>query len=298
MKKILSYILMLVLVFSLVGCTSQAPENNEGASNQDAQEKIVNEEVILATTTSTRDSGLLDEIVPVFEEETGYKVKIIAIGTGKALAMGEKGDADVLLTHAPSSEAKLVKNNDMINYKMVMHNDFVIVGPSDDPAQIKGLETAAEAFKKISETESLLVSRGDDSGTNKKELAIWKNAGIEPAGTWYQESGSGMGQTINITSEKDGYTITDRATYLALKENLNLDILVEGEATLLNIYHVGQVNPEKSDLINAEGAESFVDFMISDSTQKMIGEFGVDKYGTPLFFPDADKDPSVYGLEY
>jgi len=297
MKKALSFLLIIaILLFATLGCAKQ--ETKIETPKDETPKVEVPRDIILATTTSTQDSGLLDVLVPVFEKEFGYLIKTIAVGTGQALAMGEKGEADALLTHAPDSEMKLVEADDIINYKLVMHNDFVIVGPSSDPAGIKGQSTSADAFKKIAENQGLFVSRGDDSGTHKKELAIWKTAGIEVGGSWYQETGSGMGQTINIASEKDGYTLTDRATYLALKENLRLEILVEGEPNLLNIYHVAQVNPKKSDLINAQGAKDFVEFMVSEKAQQIIGEFGVDKFGTPLFFPDADKDPSEYGLKY
>jgi tungstate transport system substrate-binding protein len=298
MKKSLKISLVLLTILFIgfaVGCTG-AGTGSDADTDTDTPAK--KGEIILATTTSTYDSGLLDELNPIFEEKYGYTVKTIAVGTGQALEMGKLGEADVLLTHAPSSELELYEAGDILNYRMVMHNDFVIVGPADDPAGIKGMEKAAESFKKIAETESLFVSRGDDSGTHKMELSIWKDAGVENSGDWYIETGSGMGQALNVASERSGYCLTDRGTFLALKENLHLEILVEGEAALLNIYHVAQVNPEKSDLINAEGAEAFVEFMVSEETQKIIGEFGVDKFGSPLFFPDADKDPSVYGLKY
>ena len=271
--RVLVLMIAVFLIFGLfTGCTN---DNNK--------------EVILATTTSTQDSGLLDVLVPIFEEQTGYMVKTIAVGTGKALAMGEEGEADVLLVHAPDAEMVLIDNGDAINRRLVMHNDFVLVGPKNDPAGIKGFTEAKKVFAKIAETESLFISRGDDSGTNKKELAIWKVAGIEPKGTWYQETGQGMGATLRIASEKKGYTLTDRATYLALRKILALDILLEGEENLLNIYHVMQVNPEKSEKINGKAGQAFVEFMISPETQEIISEFGVDKYGQPLFFPDAGK---------
>lgn len=246
-------------------------------------------EVILATTTSTQDSGLLDVLIPVFEEQTGYMVKTIAVGTGKALAMGEEGEADVLLVHDPNAEMVLVNNQDAINRQLVMHNDFVLVGPKSDPAGIKELTKIEDAFAQIATKESLFISRGDDSGTNKKELAIWKVAGIEPNGTWYQESGQGMGDTMRIASEKNGYTLTDRATFLALREDLSLDILLEGDEELLNIYHVMQVNPEKSDKINGKAGRAFVEFMTSHETQEIINKFGIEEYGQPLFIPDAGK---------
>ncbi|HHY46061.1 MAG TPA: solute-binding protein [Firmicutes bacterium] len=254
-----------------------------------------NRNVILATTTSTQDSGLLDVLIPIFEKETGYLVKTIAVGTGQALAMAERGEADVVLCHAPSAELEVVRKGAVINRQLVMHNDFIIVGPSDDPAHIKGIKNAAEAFKRIAEAKVAFISRGDESGTHKKEKEIWKKAGITPGGKWYQECGLGMGQTLSIASEKRGYTLTDRGTYLALKKNLDLTILVEGEASLLNIYHVMQVNPEKFGKVNADGAKAFVEFMISPRTQAIIGEFGVDKFGAPLFFPDAGKDEAALG---
>jgi tungstate transport system substrate-binding protein len=246
-------------------------------------------DVILSTTTSTVDSGLLDDLIPRFEKKTGYRVKTIAVGTGQALAMGEKGEADVLLVHAPASEKKLVDSGVAINYQLVMHNDFIVVGPAADPAKIKG-KTAADAFKAIEASGAVFISRGDDSGTNKKELSLWKEAGIVPTGKpWYQESGQGMGATLLLASEKAGYTLTDRATYLAQKANIKLEILCEGDKPLLNIYHVMQVNPEKFSKVNAAGAKAFVEFMIAPETQKIIGEFGKDKYGAALFFPDAGK---------
>ncbi|MGI9952566.1 substrate-binding domain-containing protein [Moorellaceae bacterium AZ2] len=253
--------------------------------------------VILATTTSTMDTGLLDVLIPLFEKETGYTVKPHAVGTGQALAMGEQGNADVLLVHAPEDEKKLVDKGVVINRQLVMHNDFIIVGPPEDPAGVKGAGDAAEAFRRIAAEQALFVSRGDDSGTHKKEKAIWSRAGIEPSGQWYQEAGAGMGQTLNIASEKGGYTLTDRGTYLALKKNLKLDILLEGEKSLLNIYHAMQVNPDKFPglEINSEGAKAFIDFLLAPETQKIIGDFGRDKYGQPLFFPDAGKDENSLG---
>ncbi|MGE5592797.1 MAG: substrate-binding domain-containing protein [Betaproteobacteria bacterium] len=252
-------------------------------------------EVILATTTSTQDTGLLDVLVPMFESETGYIVKTIAVGTGQALALGARGEADVLLCHAPESEMELVKSGLVTNRRLVMHNDFIIVGPPSDPAGIRGLSSAPEAFKKIAAAEAVFVSRGDDSGTHKKEKEIWAKTSIQPGGRWYQEAGSGMGQTLNIASEKEGYTLTDRGTYLALKKRLGLEVLVQGDAMLLNIYHVMQVNPEKFDKVNGPGAKAFVDFMVAPDTQKVIASFGVKDYGEPLFFADAGKSEDGLG---
>jgi tungstate transport system substrate-binding protein len=246
--------------------------------------------IILATTTSTQDSGLLDVLIPIFEKKTGYFVKTIAVGSGQAMAMGRKGEADVLLVHSPAAEKKFVAEGYGVNRRIVMHNDFVVVGPAKDPAKIKGTKTAVEAFKKIALAGSLFLSRGDKSGTHSKELTIWKASGINPEGQkWYQQTGLGMGQTLNVTSEKRGYTLTDRGTYLALKKNLDLDILVEGDAILLNVYHVIEVNPAKWPKVNVPGAKAFADFMVSKEAQDIIRTFGVEKFGSPLFFPDAGK---------
>lgn len=246
-------------------------------------------DVILATTTSTVDTGLLDVLIPKFEKSSGYRVKVLGVGSGQALAMGEKGDADALLTHAPSAEKPLVDKSLVIDYQLVMHNDFVIIGPKSDPAKIKKVSTAKEAFKLIADAGALFISRGDDSGTNKKELAIWSAAGIKPTGSWYQQSGSGMGQTLQIAFEKQGYTLTDRGTYYAFKDKIDLQILVEGDKNLLNIYHVMRVNPDKFSRVNTEGAKALVGFFVDPETQKFIAEFGKAQYGSSLFIADAGK---------
>lgn len=246
--------------------------------------------IILATTTSTQDSGLLDTLIPIFEKETGYFVKTIAVGSGQAMKMGEKGEADVMLVHSPDAEKKFVEAGYGFNRRLVMHNDFIIVGPSSDPAAIKGVKSSAEALKKIAAANALFISRGDNSGTHAKEKTLWKKAGIAPAGQkWFQETGLGMGQTLNVASEKKAYTLADRGTYLATRKNLGLVILNEGDAALLNIYHVIEVNSTKWPKANAPGAKAFADFMVSKKTQNIIRTFGVDKYGSPLFFPDAGK---------
>jgi tungstate transport system substrate-binding protein len=246
--------------------------------------------LILATTTSTQDTGLLDTLIPIFERKTGYFVKTIAVGSGQAMAMGSKGEADVLLVHSPAAEKKFMEEGNGLNRKLVMHNDFIIVGPPNDPAGIKGMKSAADALKQIASKGALFVSRGDNSGTHAKEKDIWKKAGINPEGQkFYQQTGLGMGQTLNVAAEKNGYTLTDRGTYLSLRKALGLDILVEGDKSLLNIYHVIEVNPAKFPKVNAAGAKAFSDFMVSKPTQDIIAKFGVDKYGSPLFFPDAGK---------
>lgn len=281
-------LLMIAIMVIVVGCGTTATPTTPAPQTTETP-KPARPDIILATTTSTQDSGLLAVLIPDFEKKTGYKVKTIAVGTGAALAMGEKGDADVLLVHAFTSEKKLVDNQTAINYQLVMHNDFVIVGPSTDPAKIKGTKTAVDAFKAISASPSIFVSRGDDSGTDKMEKALWTKANVKPTGDKYQSTGQGMGQTLTIASEKAAYTLTDRATYLSTKKNLKLDILLEGETSLLNIYHVMQVNPEKFPKVNADGAKSFVDYLINADTQKLIGSFGKDQYGQSLFFADAGK---------
>jgi tungstate transport system substrate-binding protein len=252
--------------------------------------------VILATTTSTQDSGLLDVLIPIFEKQTGYFVKTIAVGSGQAMAMGQKGEADVLLVHSPDAEKKFMAAGNGVQRRLVMHNDFIIVGTPADPAAVKTTKTSVEAFKKIAQTNAVFMSRGDNSGTHAKEKAIWKAAAIDPEGKkWYQQTGLGMGQTLSVAAEKKAYTLADRGTYLALKKNLGLDILNEGDALLLNIYSVIEVNPTKFKKINADGGKAFADFMVAKDTQKIVGQFGVDKFGSPLFFPDAGKKEESLG---
>ncbi len=255
--------------------------------------------VILATTTSTQDSGLLDALVPTFEKETGYIVKTIAVGSGQAMAMGSRGEADVLLVHSPAAEKKLVDDGFGINRRLVMHNDFILVGPPGDPAKVKGVATSQEALKKIAAAGAVFLSRGDNSGTHAKEKGLWKAAGINPEGQkWYQSTGLGMGDTLNVASEKGGYTLADRGTYLALNKGrrLGLEILVQGEPLLLNVYHVIEVNPAKWPKVNVAGGKAFADFILAKKTQDFIAHFGVDKFGSPLVFPDAGKDPKSLGL--
>ena len=294
--------LLLILAISLAACapaSTPAPVATESPPEPTATQAPAApavKEIILATTTSTQDSGLLDVLIPAFEKQSGYTVKTVAVGTGQALKMGEEGNADVLLVHAPSSEKTYMEGGFGAERFLVMHNDFIFVGPADDPAGVKGMTSAVDALKKIAAAAAPFVSRGDDSGTNKAELALWKKAEITPEGNWYIESGQGMGATLKIASEKKAYTLSDRATYLANKEGLGLDILVEGDNALLNVYHVITVNPAKWPKVNNQGARAFAQFLISPETQKMIGEFGVDKFGQALFTPDADKTDADLGL--
>ena len=275
-------ILIIMIAFGgmVAGTTVQAQQKN----------------IILATTTSTQDSGLLDFLLPVFEKKTGYFVKTIAVGSGQAMVMGQKGEADVLLVHSPAAEKKFVAEGCGVNRRLVMHNDFIVVGPVEDPAKVKGTRATIEAFQKIASAGALFLSRGDNSGTHAKEKEVWKACGINPDGQkWYQQTGLGMGETLNVASEKNGYTLTDRGTYLALKKNLHLDILMEGDAILLNIYHVIEVNPAKWPKVNTSGGKAFSNFMVAKETQDIIKTFGVEKYGAPLFFPDAGKKEEELG---
>jgi tungstate transport system substrate-binding protein len=245
--------------------------------------------VILSTTTSTQDSGLLDVLVPLFEKQTGYTVKTISVGTGQALALAAKGEADVCLVHAPDSEKKYVADGLLLNRRLVMHNDFLIVGPAGDPAKVKGLSSAVEAMRRIAEAKATFVSRGDNSGTHQLEKKLWQVAKIEPAGAWYLQAGQGMGATLTIASEKQAYTLTDRATFLAFTKRVQLVPLVERDRILLNIYSVMEPNPAKFPQVNVAGGKAFADFMVAKETQEVIRTYGVDKFGEPLFFPDAGK---------
>jgi tungstate transport system substrate-binding protein len=245
--------------------------------------------VILSTTTSTQDSGLLDVLVPLFEKKMGYTVKTISVGTGQALALGAKGEADVCLVHAPDSEKKYVADGLLVNRRLVMHNDFLIVGPAGDPAKIQGMSSAVEAMRRLAEAKATFVSRGDNSGTHQLEKKLWQEAKVEPAGAWYLQAGQGMGATLGIASEKQGYTVTDRATFLAFKKRVQLVPLVERDRILLNIYSVLEPNPAKFPRLNAAGGKAFADFMVSKEIQEVIRTYGMDKFGEPLFFPDAGK---------
>ena len=251
--------------------------------------------VILSTTTSTQDSGLLDVLVPLFERQTGYSVKTIAVGTGQALALAARGEADVVLAHAPGLEKKYVADGKMLNRRLVMYNDFVIIGPADDPAKIKGTKKAADAMKAIASTGSRFVSRGDNSGTHTLEKALWKLAGVEPQAGWYIESGQGMGATLGIADDRNAYTLTDRGTYLAFQRRVRLPILLAGDKPLLNIYSVMEVNPSNGPKVNTAGGNAFADFMVSADVQKIVKTFGVDKYGQALFVPVAGMNEEEVG---
>jgi tungstate transport system substrate-binding protein len=252
--------------------------------------------VILSTTTSTQDSGLLDVLVPLFEKQTGYMVKTVSVGTGQALVLAAKGDADVALVHAPSLEKKYVADGKLLNRRLVMYNDFVIIGPKDDPAKVRAAKTSAGALKAIEQARAAFVSRGDNSGTHTLEKSLWKSAGIEPKGSWYIEAGQGMGATLGIANERNAYTITDRGTLLALRKRVSLPVLIEGDRALLNIYSVLEVNPANGPRINSADGKAFADFMVAPQTQEAIKKFGVEKFGQPLFVPVAGKKEEDLGV--
>jgi tungstate transport system substrate-binding protein len=246
--------------------------------------------LILATTTSLQDSGLLDVLVPAFEKASGYTVKTVAVGTGQALTMGQQGNADVLFVHAPTQEQTFMDAGWGVDRRLVAHNYFWIVGPASDPAGISGTTSGVDAFKKIAAAGATFISRGDNSGTNTKELALWKSAGVTPSGSWYVQSGQGMGPTLQIASEKSGYTLTDTATFLANQSKLTLTALVKSDTSLINIYSVIAVNPAKWPKVNAAGAKAFENFVTGTVGQQLIGSFGMDTYKLALFTPDAGKD--------
>jgi tungstate transport system substrate-binding protein len=246
-------------------------------------------DIILATTTSTQDSGLLDVLIPRFEQQTGLHIKVIAVGSGAAIALGTRGEADVVLAHAPDSEQQFVSSGAGIDRQLVMFNDFVLVGPPDDPAEIKGTGNILAALKAIAEKQSAFISRGDNSGTEQLERKLWKADDINPQGqVWYIQSGTGMGQTLQIADQKQAYTISDRGTFLAFKSRLALVVLVEKDERLLNVYHVIAVNPDQFPQVNKAGAQAFIGFLVAPETQAFIKTFGQDKYGQSLFTPCAN----------
>ncbi len=243
--------------------------------------------VVLATTTSTQDTGLLDVLVPAFEHASGYQVKTIAVGTGAALAMGERGDADVLLVHAPSAEEAYMTKGRGLARALVMHNAFIVVGPAADPAHVHGAASAQAAFAAIARAGAPFVSRADDSGTNIKELALWKAAAVTPAAAWYVKTGSGMADTLHVASQKNAYALTDDGTFLSQRATLAIVPLVEDVRDLRNIYHVIVVKPLEGRVANEPGARAFAAFVTSPAGQGIIGTYGRERFGRPLFTPDA-----------
>lgn len=280
----------LVVLVGLAACSRDSAESETPPPGS--------RDIILATTTSTQDSGLLDALIPIFQQKTHYQVKTVSVGTGAALAMGARGEADVVLVHAPDAERQWMADGNGTKRLLVMHNDFVIVGPPSDPAGIRQTQSAVEALTAIATAGAGFVSRDDNSGTDQLEKRLWQMAGIGPQGqSWYIISGQGMGATLTLADQKDAYTLTDRATYLARTSTLRSAIMVEGDRVLLNVYHVMPINPAKfPDVkINAQGGEAFAQFLVAAETQQVIGEFGRDKYGQPLFVPDAEKAEDQLG---
>jgi len=304
---LLMVLVALMMLVALVGCgddgddteatdstemtadTTSTDLTDETEASADTVASSGGSDIILASTTSTQDSGLFDEMIPAFEDAyPEYTVKVVAVGTGEALELGRNKDADVLLVHAPASEEEFVAEGYGTERREVMYNDFIIVGPAGDPAGISGMEDAPAALAQIAQAEADFISRGDDSGTHKKELSLWEAAGIEPSGHWYQEVGQGMGEVLRIASESQAYTLTDRATYLNLMDTMELDVLVEGDGALFNQYGVIPV----TDASNQEGAQAFADWITSTEGQDLIAQYGVERFGQPLFTPNAGQETS------
>lgn len=279
LKKGMYVVLIVLIGLGVLSSGCQAPASSAGDGVRPANE------LILATTTSTDDSGLLSYILPLFEAESGIRVKVVSLGTGQALELGKNGDADAVLVHAKSTELEMVEQGHFVNRRDVMYNDFIIVGPESDPAELNGITDIGQAFAAVAEAKSPFISRSDDSGTHKKELALWANAGIIPEGKWYVRTGSGMGTTLRMADEMQGYTLTDRATYLSMRDNVELVILFEGSEFLYNQYGIMAVNPANYPGIHYEGATRLIDYLTSPAGQEQIAAFR--PYGETLFFPNA-----------
>ncbi|OEH84947.1 tungsten ABC transporter substrate-binding protein [Desulfuribacillus stibiiarsenatis] len=263
-------LIILLSVFSFSGCSTKGSQQ-------------ANQELILATTTSTSDTGLLDVLIPVFKEKTGIVVKVISVGTGQALELGKNGDCDVILVHARASEDQFVLEEFGVNRRDVMYNDFVIIGPKNDPAGIKG-KAIDEAFRLLNQGKSKFISRGDESGTHKKEVSVWESVGIEPKGNWYLSIGKGMGDSINMANEVLGYTLTDRGTFIKMESEMDIEILIEGDRTLLNPYGIISISPDKHAHANYDGAEAFAEFITSQEGKDIINGFQLE--GKQLFFTE------------
>jgi tungstate transport system substrate-binding protein len=289
MRRWLLVVLASVATVLLAGCGT-APSSGGSASNPSAEKSL-----ILATTTSTQDSGLLDELLPAFTRDSGWQVKTLAVGSGQAIELGRRGEADALLVHSPAAEEKFVAEGSAGSRRLVMHNDFVLVGPRADSAKIRGT-SSVEAMKKIAAAQAVFISRGDESGTHAKEKDLWSKAAVTPGGSWYQSTGQGMGETLRVASEKAAYTLSDRATYLTQRGTLELEVLSEGDPGLLNVYHVIEMTKKAGKRVQTDGAKAFADWIVSPPAQRLIGAFGQAKFGQPLFTPDAGADEAKLGL--
>jgi tungstate transport system substrate-binding protein len=280
------------LLLTLVACGG-AP-----AASSSPSAKPANPDVILATTTSTQDSGLLEVLVPRFEREGGWRVKTVSVGTGAALKLGSRGEADVVLVHAPKLEESWMAEGNGTARLLVMHNDFVLVGPSADPARVKSVSGILPALQQIAARRAPFVSRDDNSGTDVLEKGLWKDAGVVPRGMpWYLRSGQGMGATLTLADQKAAYALSDRATFLAQQGRLQLALVLQRDPALLNVYHVMPVNPRKFAHVNGEGGRAFAQFLVAPAIQKVIGSFGKEKFGESLFFPDAGKREDQVGRQ-
>jgi tungstate transport system substrate-binding protein len=283
-------LIVLMMVSVIAGCggtTTQQPQQQSTEQKPAETTAPAEKTMTLATTTSTQDSGLLEVLLPAFEKKEVIKVKVVAVGSGAAMEMGKKGDADVLLVHSPKAEKEFMDGGFGDDKKSVMHNEYFIVGPANDPAKIKGVKTADEAIKAIAASKSVFISRGDNSGTHTKEKGLWEKAKITPEGTWYVQAGQGMGATLTMAQEKGGYTLTDSATFLSQKDKLKLVIMVRGDTALANPYSVITVSKIKFPQIHFEEAAKFAEFITSAEGLAVITEFGKDKYGEPLFISDV-----------
>ncbi len=291
-KKLAILLAMMMVMAALAGCGQQAEEPVEPEVTGPAE---IQGSILLATTTSTQDSGLLDVLLPEFTYDTGWEVDVVAVGSGAAMAMGEDGEADVLLVHSPAAERDFVAAGHGPERYDVMYNDYVIIGPNDDPAGLgtDAANDAAAAFTILADTETAFVSRGDESGTHKKELSLWSKTGIEPAGDWYIVAGQGMGAVITMANDMLAYTLSDRATWLNYSADTDMTIVTEGDTNLFNQYGVIVVDPAKNDSINADGALDFQTWMLSEKAQGLIAEYGVAEFGSPLFTPNATGEPTV-----
>lgn len=305
-QLIIIFMLLSIIGLAVVGCAEdpvtntppepeEAPEAAEEVADNDVEpeadpepEAELAEEIVLATTTSTYDSGLLDELLPVFEEQTGIEVQVLSMGTGAAIETGQRGDVDILLVHDRFSELELVEEGCFTDREDVMYNDFILLGPPEDQAGIKGMESVLEAFEKIAESEAGFASRGDDSGTHRMELSLWEEAGVETSGDWHYSTGQGMGETLGIADDMLIYSLTDRGTYLSMRDNLDLDIVLEGDPLLFNQYGIMAVNPELHEHVKYESALKLIEFFMSSQGQDLTAGYRID--GESLFFPG-------YGLE-
>lgn len=267
-----------------------------GTGQTEAQTPPANRDVIVAMTTTTVDTGLMDVLVPLFEKQSGYRVKLVSAGTGQTLTMGARGDADVVLGHAPELERKYVAEGAFVNHRLVMVNDFIVVGPPADPMKIKDMRRLAEAFRRIAEAKAPFVSRADSSGTHLRERTLWRKAGVQPSGSWYIQTGQGQGATLNVASERGAYALTDRGTFLALQKRLSLDVVFEKAQPLMNVYHVMEISPARHPKINHAGGKAFADFLVSPGAQKVIQTFGVEKFGQPLFVPVAGRSEKDFEI--